>query len=107
MNGSPSPLGREVVHQERPLLALLAPIPYHDAGAIDHLPRITLAVQHACFHHQRISPQIDFLRFDERNMYITQEGKKKGQTHTTRPTRPTTCRRRPGSAGSNAPRTAP
>ena len=46
---SPSPLRSEVVHQERPLLTLLSPIPYHDAGAIDHLPRITLAIQHACF----------------------------------------------------------
>lgn len=38
----------EVIEQDGPLLALLAPIPHHDAGAIDNLSSVAFAVQHTC-----------------------------------------------------------
>ena len=84
MNGfpSPSPLGSEVVHQERPLLTLLSPIPYHDAGAIDHLSRITLAVQHACFTPNTrplISLNSSLSDSFHAKKYVTQIEKKRGQ----------------------------
>jgi len=39
-------LSLEVIEQDRPLLRLLAPIPHHDARAIDDLSRISFAVKH-------------------------------------------------------------
>ena len=47
LNGFFLSLGREVVQNDGPLLALLAPIPHHDAGAVDDLPGIAFAVEHA------------------------------------------------------------
>lgn len=41
-------LGREVIDQDGPLLTLLAPIPHHDARAIDDFPGVAFAVEHAC-----------------------------------------------------------
>ncbi len=40
-------LGLEVVEQDRPLLRLLTPVLDHDAGAVDDLAGIALAVQNA------------------------------------------------------------
>ena len=39
------PLDGEVAEPDGPLLALLAPVPHHDAGAVDHFPSVALAVQ--------------------------------------------------------------
>ena len=36
----------EIIQQHTPLLTLLAPIPHHHTTAINHLPRIPLAIQH-------------------------------------------------------------
>ena len=51
----------EIVEQDRPLLALLAPIPHHDAGAIDHFSRVAFAVQDTCLSRNRTASQPRFL----------------------------------------------
>ena len=50
-------LGGEVIEQDRALLTLLAPVPHHDARAVDHFSSIAFAVQHACenIQHQCVS----------------------------------------------------
>ena len=36
----------EIIKQDRPLLALLTPIPYNNTGAVDHLAGIPFAIEH-------------------------------------------------------------
>ena len=56
-------LGGEVVHEERALLALLAPVPDHDAGAIDDFAGVAFAVQYTCYSSRtRSQPQINSAR---------------------------------------------
>ncbi len=48
VRASLSLLGVEVVEQDGPLLALLAPVAHHDAGAVDHFSGVAFAVKHTC-----------------------------------------------------------
>jgi hypothetical protein len=50
--------GLEVVEKDRSLLRLLTPILDDNARTVDNLARVSLAVQHTCKNHQRLSNRL-------------------------------------------------
>ena len=65
-------LGLEIVQQHVPLLALLTPVPYNHATAIDNFSSIALTVEHA--QPSPLAQHLSVRHLDERNLVFRAKG---------------------------------